>query len=65
MDSGLVTTRSQREGQRGDTRIYVRLTNIGMGGEFHKFAEFLSLVSLIPSSACATFSLFFCMPSSS
>jgi hypothetical protein len=35
----------------------------GVGGEFRKFPEFLSFFSLIPSSACATFSLFFCMPS--
>jgi hypothetical protein len=34
-----------------------------VGGEFRKFPEFLSFFSLIPSSACATFSLFFCMPS--
>ena len=31
-----------------------------VGGEFRKFPEFLSFFSLIPSSACATFSLFFC-----
>ena len=36
-----------------------------VGGEFRKCPEFLSFFSLIPSSACATFSLFFCMPSSS
>ena len=34
-----------------------------VGGEFRKFPEFLSFFSLIPSSACATFSLFFCMRS--
>ena len=32
-------------------------------GEFRKFPEFLSFFSLIPSSACATFSLFFCVRS--
>ena len=31
-----------------------------VGGEFRKFPEFLGFFSLIPSSACATFSLFFC-----
>jgi hypothetical protein len=36
---------------------------LAVGGEFRKFPEFLSFFSLIPSSACATFSLFFCMPS--
>jgi hypothetical protein len=36
-----------------------------VGGEFRKRPEFLSFLSLIPSSACATFSLFFCMRSSS
>jgi hypothetical protein len=36
-----------------------------VGGEFSKRPEFLSFLSLIPSSACATFSLFFCMRSSS
>jgi hypothetical protein len=30
-----------------------------VGGEFRKRPEFLSFLSLIPSSACATFSLFF------
>jgi mono/diheme cytochrome c family protein len=33
-------------------------------GEFRKRLEFLSFFSLIPSEACATFSLFFCMRSS-
>ena len=32
---------------------------VGVGGEFRKFPEFLSFFSLIPSSTCATFSLFF------
>src|SRR5215469_5378290 len=36
-----------------------------VGGEFRKRSEFLSFLSLIPSSACATCSLFFCMRSSS
>jgi hypothetical protein len=33
-------------------------------GEFPKRTEFLRFFGLIPSGACATFSLFFCMPSS-
>jgi hypothetical protein len=36
-----------------------------VGGEFRKRPEFLSFLSLIPSSASATFSLFFSMRSSS
>jgi hypothetical protein len=36
-----------------------------VGGEFLKCPEFLTFLSPIPSCACATFSLFFCMRSSS
>jgi hypothetical protein len=41
----------------------VGLTRQPEGGEFRKFPEFLSFFGLITSSACATSSLFFCMPS--
>ena len=47
----------------GNSSLIIFPVRHPVGGEFRKFPEFLSFFSLIPSSACATFSLFFCMPS--